>query len=278
MLSLLDPVLHWLAVVAYAAGAIMFIYGLTFSKEKWLNTGVITAIIGAGLHTGALGARWIATGHGPFLKRYELFSSYVLIAMYMFLWLQHKRPNLRPVGVLIMPVSLLIMGLALTTSPADKEVPATFNYIWIVLHIIFAQVSYGAGLIGSGLALLYLLKKRAQNRGIVNGIYERLPHLEDMDNLSYRFHGFAFLTIGVMIASGAIWANYAWGRYWSWDPIESWSLISWFLYGIYLHLRRIHGWVGTKAAWFSFVALVALIFILIGIGWAYDSIHSPYFE
>lgn len=277
MLLQLDPVLHWSAVVFYAASTIMFIYGLTFSKEKWLRIGVMTAFVGTGLHTGAISARWIATGHGPFLKRYELFSSYVLIAMYMFLWLQYRRPNLRPVGVLVLPVSLLIMGLALTTSATDKEVPATYNYMWIVLHIVFAQASYGAALIGSGLALLYLLKRRVQNKSIVSGIYERLPSLEEMDNLSYRFHGFAFLTIGIMIASGAIWANYAWGRYWSWDPIENWSLISWLVYGVYLHLRRIHGWIGVKAAWVSFVALVGLIFILIGIGWAYNSIHSPYF-
>jgi len=277
MLLQLDPVMHWLAIVFYAASTIIFIYGLTFSKEKWFSVGVVTALIGTGLHTGALGVRWIATGHGPFLKRYELFSSYVLIAMYMFLWLQYKRPDLRPVGLMVLPISLLIMGLALTTSAADKEVPSTYNFMWIVLHIVFAQASYGAALIGSGLALLYLLKRRAQNKGAVSSIYERLPSLEEMDNLSYRFHGFAFLTIGIMIASGAIWANYAWGRYWSWDPIENWSLISWLFYGIYLHLRRIHGWVGARAAWVSFIALVALIFILVGIGWAYNSIHSPYF-
>ncbi len=268
---------HWVAVVFYAAATVLFFLGFTFKRDRWTNAGVILTICGAVLHTAALGIRWAAAGHGPFMKKYELLSSYVLIAMYMYLGVIRKRPGLRTVGIFVMPVSLTVMGMALTSSAAVVEMPASFNYVWIVLHVLFAQASYGSGLIGAGLALLYLMKERAERRGLATGLYLNMPSLENMDRLSYRFHGFAFLAVGVMTASGAVWANYAWGRYWGWDPVENWSLISWLLYGVYLHLRRIHGWAGKRAAWFSFAAFLVLVFILAGIGWVYQSVHAPYF-
>ncbi|WP_418790414.1 cytochrome c biogenesis protein CcsA [Phosphitispora sp. TUW77] len=269
--------LHWAAVVIYAAATILLFLGFAFQKDRCLKTGVILIICGTLFHTAALGVRWAAVGHGPFMKKYEILSSYVLIAMYMYLLVIKKRPGLRAAGIFVMPVSLIIMGLALTSSSAAVEMPESFNYVWIVLHVLFAQASYGAGLIGAGLSLLYLMKEKAQNKGTATGWYQNLPSLEKMDKLSYRFHGFAFMAIGVMTASGAVWANYAWGRYWGWDPVENWSLISWLLYGIYLHLRRIHGWAGKRAAWFSFAAFLVLLFILAGIGWVYQSVHAPYF-
>lgn len=271
-----DLLLHWLVIVCYGLGTLAVLYGLAFDKPKWLNYSVAAAAVGVAAHTLALGIRWYLSGHGPFLVRFEIFSAYVLLGMYMYLLLQYRKPALKVVGALVLPLALIILGAAMTASPAHKALPPTFNVIWISLHIIFAQVSYGAAVLGSGLALLYLLKQRAQNRQTASPLFQRLPDLEELDRLSCRFNTLAFLTLAVMLTSGAVWANYLWGKYWSWDPIENWSLISWLLYGIYLHLRRIHGWRGAKAAWFSFLALVVLVFILAGVGWVYDSSHAQY--
>jgi cytochrome c-type biogenesis protein CcsB len=278
MIAYADPVLHWTAVVFYAISALCYIYGLAFSKGKWLHRGFITVVIGVGLHTAAVGVRWAVSNHPPILTRYENMSAYVLLSVYMFLLLQYFKPKLRLLGIFVMPVSLVTLGIALTSPSAPREVPATFNIIWSIVHIVFAQASFGAALMGSSLAMLFLLKKRAIRHGKINTQLDRLPPIEELDNLSYRFNGFAFLTVGIMVASGAVWANFAWGSYWSWDPIENWSLITWLFYGVYLHLRKVHGWSGTKPAWLSFIGLLLVVFILIGIILIYNSTHWTYFN
>jgi len=102
----------------------------------------------------------------------------------------------------------------------------------------------------------------------------KLPATEKLDILIYRFSAFAFVMLGIMIASGAVWAYKAWGRYWGWDPIETWALISWLVYGLYLHLRITLGWKGRRAAWLALFAVVLVIFSFFGIPLVYPSVHE----
>jgi ABC-type transport system involved in cytochrome c biogenesis permease subunit len=104
-----------------------------------------------------------------------------------------------------------------------------------------------------------------------------LPDQETVDRLSGRFVVAGFLFWGIMIASGAIWANEAWGRYWAWDPIETWSLVVWIIYAVYLHLRLTLGWRGEKIAWYAIIAMPVAMFCLAGIPFLYKaSIHTGY--
>lgn len=266
--------LHWVSVALYALSACCFVYGFVFKKDNALKWGVITAIVGMAPHTVALGFRWYDTGHGPYLKKYEVYSSLVWMGLFMFLLLQWRKPMLRTLGIIILPVSFLMIGRAVLSSSEIKPLPETFHTFWLFVHIFFAKIAYGACLIGTALAGIFLTteKKRCFTADWLN----RLPEPDIIDELSYRFIGFGFIMIGVMIAAGAVWANEAWGSYWSWDPVETWSLISWVIYGIYLHLRRMHGWKGVKAAWFSILAFAVLLFTMFGIGLVYITHHSPY--
>lgn len=270
-----EILLHWVAVTVYIISAVMFIYSFSFQKPEYMRWGITTALLGLLPHSAALALRWAETGHGPYLKIYEVYSSDAWIVVTMFLLLQKWRPALRPAGVIAMPAAFLLIGIAVMASPAIWPLPATFKTYWLMVHIFFAKVALGSLLLGTGLAVLYLLKERtplpADGRFI-----KKLPASGFLDEASYNLIGFGFLLLGVMIVAGAIWANNAWGSYWTWDPVETWSLISWLFYGLYLHLRRTKGWRGTRAAWFSVFAFVILVFALFGIGIFYPSQHSPY--
>ncbi|MDI3281061.1 MAG: cytochrome c biogenesis protein CcsA, partial [Bacillota bacterium] len=273
--------LHWAAVGLYAASAVAFLWGMAFRREAGLRWGVRLAAAGLVPHTAALALRWVAAGHGPYLRRYEVWSSNAWLGLALFLLVQHRRPSLRAAGAAVLPVSLLLIGGAVVSSPEIHQLPATFKTYWLLVHILFAKLAYGSCLVGTGLAVLYLWRRRAELRAGAGtgaaafgvgaesvaaqgragatasagapaaGLLSHLPAPEVLDELSYRFLGFGFLNIGIMIAAGAIWANDAWGSYWSWDPVETWSLISWLLYGLYLHLRRTYGWRGEPAAWLA---------------------------
>ena len=266
--------LHWVAVSLYALSSVLLAAGLIFQRERLVRLGVRVAAFGFIFHSAALGVRWIEAGHGPYLRRYEVYSSTVWVLVGAYLLAVWRRPALGPLGALVMPVAFLLIGMGVMSSPEIRALPPTFRNFWLPVHIIFAKLAFGGCLIGTGLGGIYLLKKRA---GAYAPVYARLPELEVLDELSYRTIAFGFIALGVMIVAGAIWANSAWGRYWGWDPVETWSLISWVVYGIYLHLRRMHGWRGAKAAWFTVVALLLLVFALFGLGVVYPgSEHSPY--
>jgi cytochrome c-type biogenesis protein CcsB len=266
--------LHWAAVGLYALSSVLLAAGLIFQREQAVRLGVGVAVFGLAFHSIALGIRWVEAGHGPYLRRYEVYSSAVWVLVGAYLLAVWRRPALGPVGALVMPAAFLMIGMGVMSSPEIRALPPTFRNLWLPVHIFFANLAFGSCLIGTGIAGIYLLKRRA---GPDAPFYARLPDFEALDELSYRAIAFGFIALAIMIIAGAIWANSAWGRYWGWDPVETWSLISWVVYGIYLHLRRMHGWRGARAAWFAVGAVVLLIFAMFGLGVVYPgSEHSPY--
>lgn len=274
MSTLVEVGLDWIAVTFYALSTCLFVYGFVFKKQRALKWGLLLAIAGLIPHSAALLYRWYISGHGPWMRRYEVYTSLAWTGLLMFIVFQWRRPDFRPLGVVIMPGTVLLVGLAVFSFSQIQDVPESFKTYWLILHIYFAKLAYGTCLIGTALAVIYLMIQRTN--GLGSWLRQRLPDPDRIDELSYRFTAFGFVMIGVMIAAGAIWAKNAWGSYWSWDPVETWSLISWILYGIYLHLRRMHGWKGTKAALFTIGAFSVLIFTLMGIGIVYVNNHSPY--
>lgn len=267
-------VLMWAGITIYGISAILFIVSLTMKKEKLILLAWIIAATGLLPHAIAIGLRWIAAGHGPYMGFYEIASSLVWVSVAILLLVTLKLPQLRPVGVVVMPAAFLLMAAALMASKEISTLPPTFRSYWLGIHVAFAKITYGSLLIATGLAILYLLKRRLAAKE--NSFFQGLPGLKQMDELSYRFILLGFLFLGIMIVAGAIWANEAWGRYWGWDPIETWSLVGWIVYGIYLHQRLNRGWRGSKAAWLAIGAMLIVIFALLGTPVVYRSIHSAY--
>jgi len=269
--------LMWAAVTAYTLSAILFVFGTVFKSDKVLNVGLWIAMAGLVPHAVAIGIRWVAVGHGPYLGFYEVVSSYAfasVVALGIIAWM---RPKLKLVGVLLMPVAVLLLGGAMLAPKSPLEITAKLASWWLTIHVAFAKLSYMSFIAAFALALLFLWRER-RGEFKEGSMLSRLPSQAAVDDLSFRFVGVGFIFLSIMIVAGAIWANEAWGRYWGWDPIETWSLISWIVYAGYLHVRLTLGWHGRKAAWYAAAALPIVVFTLIGVPVLYQSIHGAYLE
>ncbi len=266
-----EQALFWIAVVAYGLSAFSYIFGLLAKAEKLFVAGLVAAAAGFLPHTVSIGVRW-SGGASPFITIAESLSLGVWVSVLLYLLVQLSSAKVRLLGVLVMPVGFVLLGWAATlrTAVAAELVPALQSG-WLWVHIVGASVGFSSVLIAAGLALLFLLKQGRQG-----GIYDRLPAPAVIDDLSYRFVIGGFTMYGVMIVSGAFWANQVKGNFWNWDPVEVWSLISWLIWGIYLHLRITLGWRGQRLAVYSLVAMVAMILSYWGIPFTVETFHSGF--
>ncbi len=254
--------LLWLAVALYAAGTVLLVARAVFELDaRWQSRALVVGALGLLPHTGAIVLRWIEVQHGPYISFYEVASSDSWVAVALFALVAWRFPRMRPAGMVVLPVSFLLIGAAVLSPREGRELLPVLRSYWLVLHVVFAKLAYGPYLLGLGAAVLYLFARR-RGEGVEKG---RLNDPAMLDELSYRFIAFGFLMHIVMVIAGAIWAKQAWGSYWSWDPIETWSLVSWLAFGIVLHLRVVHNWREVRAAWGTIagVALVAFAFFAI---------------
>lgn len=267
-----ERLMFWCAVSLYGVSALAHIFGLIAKAERLFVAGVMAAAVGFVPHTASIAMRWGIGGTTPFISISESLSLGVWVTVLILLGVQVSTRRMRALGVLVMPVAFTLVGWAgtLRTDPRTEIAPALQSG-WLWAHIIGASAGFGAVLAAAGLALLYLLKD-----GREGGIYERLPSLPYLDEMGYRFVVGGFTLYGVMIVTGAFWANQAKGSYWAWDPVEVWSLVSWLIYGIYLHLRITFGWRGRRLAIYALVALAAMIVSYWGIPFTVETFHSGF--
>jgi len=206
--------------------------------------------------TASLVMRTIYVGHGPFANMYEFSVSFAwgVLGAYLFF---ERRYHLRTLGLVVLPVTIAMLLYA-TTIPSTVEplVPALQNNLLLTVHVAVAIVAYGSFSVAFGAALLYLIQPETGRRG--------LPRPELLDEISYRavVIGFPFLTLVIVL--GAVWAEQAWGTYWNWDPKETASLVTWLIYGAYLHARVVRGWHGRRAAWLLMLGFGATLFTYFG--------------
>jgi cytochrome c-type biogenesis protein CcsB len=174
----------------------------------------------------------------------------------------------------VVPV-LLTLGLALSVLyvPAGPLLPALKSY-WLVIHVAAAIVSGGVFTVGGVVTALYLVQERWERKGIVNSMSRRLPTAEQLDQSSYRLFAFVFPLWTFAIVAGAIWAENAWGTYWSWDPKETWALVTWVVFAGYLHARATAGWKGRKASIVALLGLSCFIFNYFGVNIWFTGLHA----
>ncbi len=226
----------------------------------------ITAL-GWVLHVGSVVTRGFAAHRVPWGNMYEFSSAAALVAVTAFLVLLRRRRVDATVGAFVMVPVTLYLGLAGTVlyTAAGPLVPALNSY-WIKIHVAAAVTASGAFLLSGVVALLFLLRDRHDTM-VARGrtptfplsLGASLPPAPSLDRAAYAVVAFAFPVWTFAIIAGAIWAEAAWGRYWGWDPKETWSFITWVLYAGYLHARATAGWKGRKAAWVAVAAAAALI-------------------
>ncbi len=260
-----ETLLIWGCIYLYALASFTLLTGFVFNKEILLrisNYLILPAFAG---QTVLFVGRWIRTGYFPANGDLEnaITGGWFAMAFTVYLFLKAKKQS--GVALFTVPVTLLLLGYGIMRDPVPLPLSASFKSSWLIVHVLFAQVAFGSYAIASGYGLLYLLKDNKQRKGIVGTAFDRLPPLEVMDETMFRFVLYGFIADAIMIVSGAIWAKDLWGNYWAWDPVEVWSLISWLLYGLSIHLRVTLGWRGRRQAWLMLVLLSTVIITYWGI-------------
>jgi cytochrome c-type biogenesis protein CcsB len=248
---------HRAVLAAAGAGGGTLTAGRSGSTGLGLGTyGTLLTYLGLTFLTASLLFRTVATGHGPFANMYEFSIAFAWGTLAMYLYFE-RRYHQRVLGIVALPIALLLLLYAMTI-PATIEplVPALQNNLLLSVHVAVAIVAYGTFTVAFGAAILYLIQGENGRRG--------LPRRELLDEISYKavMVGFPFLTLTIVL--GAVWADVAWGTYWSWDPKETASLVTWLIYGSYLHARVVRGWRGERAAWLLILGFAATLFTYFG--------------
>ena len=224
-----------------------------FTVAWWAAKSTQLALL---LMTGVLITRTIATGHAPFSNHYEFaiaFTWGMLLAQVYFEW----RYRIRTMSVIPLPVILAMLIYASTMSyKPNPLMPALQNSPLLTLHVFTASLGYGAALVSFAAAVMYLLAPYVKWKG--------WPSRESLDELGYKATVVTFPMLTLMLILGSIWGNVAWGRYWGWDPKETAALVTWLIYGAYLHARVTRSWRGKKSAWLLVLAFAAVVFTYLG--------------
>jgi cytochrome c-type biogenesis protein CcsB len=225
------------------------------------------------LHAAAAVTRGLAVDRVPWGNMYEFSMMVCLAAVSVWLYLLARQPRqpLRHLGGFVMlPIVIYLAVAAMVLyAPAAPLVPALNSY-WIKIHVVGAITAYGIFMVGFVTSGLYLWRARADRRGVES----RLPSAAALDRVSYRVHAFGFPVWTFAVMAGAVWAEAAWGRYWGWDPKETWSFITWVVYAGYLHARATAGWRGSRAAWVAVGGFLSLIVTYYVVNLWVSGLHS----
>jgi ABC-type transport system involved in cytochrome c biogenesis permease subunit len=248
--------IYFTAVFAYLA----FLFA---KKEKTAKIGFALAAAGLVVHTGALLVRTFQSGHAPFTNMYESLSFLAWASVFAFLVIS-LRFHVPKIGLYLM---LIVIGLmALASSPLMPKdvtplVPALQSY-WLWLHVSVTLLGEAFFAVAFITSLMYIATKDPDKK-------------EWMDSVSYRCVsvGFPLFTLGGLVF-GMVWAEKAWGTYWSWDPKEVWSLITWFVFALYLHTRIFMGWKGKRSAIIAVIGFLAALFTFFGVNYLLAGLHS----
>ncbi|MEW6671158.1 MAG: c-type cytochrome biogenesis protein CcsB [Thermodesulfobacteriota bacterium] len=262
----------------YAFSAFWFIAAWVFGKTVFGRLATWTVILGVCGNTLGIVLRWLESyrlgfGHAPLSNLYESLVFFAWTIAVLYLIIEKKYQN-QTIGVVAAPLAFLAMAYAsLSPHISDKIQPLlpALKSNWLIAHVMTCFVGYAAFAIAFGLSGMYLLKQRQTDDG--GSLLSHLPDTGVLDELTHQMvmFGFLFLTVGII--TGAVWANSAWGRYWGWDPKETWSLITWFVYATLLHARLMRGWHGKRIAFLSIVGFLAVLFTYFGVNYL-PGLHS----
>ena len=241
-------------------------------KVDWGRFAILMNVIAWGLHGAEIVTRGMAADRVPWGNMYEFVSAitFAAVTVYLVMLWRHQVSWLGPYLMVAVLIALGIAVIWLYDDPGPLR-PALHSY-WIAIHVTAAVTATGTFAVAGLATVLYLVKLYVPAKA--GGFLERVPRPAVLDNLAHRTIMFAFPIWTFAIIAGAIWADSAWGRYWGWDPKETWSFITWVGYAGYLHARATAGWRGKKAAIISLIAFGCLLFNFFGINYLVSGLHS----
>lgn len=257
-------------MVLYLVGMVLYFVFFAMKNEKAAKIAGYVMAVGFLFHTAALVTRGIGAGRLPLTNQYEFATSFawgICLCFLIFLWKYH----FQALGAFVTPVMFLLIGYAAMQSREVRELMPALRSNWLGIHVSTAIISYGAFGVSFAISLMFLLRQKMESSEFWK---KHIPAQDRLDMISYRAVSLGFLFLTFVMISGAIWAERAWGSYWSWDPKETWSFVTWIIYAVYLHLRMSRGWKGKSAAWFAVIGFICVLFTYIGVNTLLPGIHS----
>lgn len=252
-----------LAFAGYLLAGIFYFSHSIFRAKQFFSAATALLAIGFILHTIFLINRWQAAGRFPVVGLYEslLFLDWALMLVYLGLKKLYKLKGLE------IPVTLLAVLALGYISILDKSIKPLLPVLksnWITIHVLSYFIGYAGVTISFFQSIAYLKRTKTASS----------DSLAQLDNLSYRMVSFAFPFLTIGLTTGAVWAKTAWGSYWSWDPKETWALISWCIYAAYLHLRLLKNWPGRRTAYLNILGFLCILFTFFGVNYLRQGLHS----
>jgi cytochrome c-type biogenesis protein CcsB len=246
--------------------------------QRWGSLAIAVTVLAALAHAGVLVCRALALDRLPWGNMYEFATAVVLVSVVAYVGLALRSPALRHIGVFVLaPVVLGMVGIGLFLYVEGAPLVAALRSAWLGIHVTAAILGFGIFLVSGIASVLYLVRSKDDAKPVGErgtGFVSRLPESAVLDRLAHRTAVFGFPIWTFAVIAGAIWAESAWGRFWGWDPKETWSFIAWVIYAGYLHARTTAGWRGRPAAWVNVVGLVVMVFNLTFVNLVSSGLHS----
>lgn len=270
-----------LSYTTFAYFGAFMLYLLMMVMDRGLPGRLATYISAVGLAVHSLGIvlRWVEShrlgiGHAPFSNLYEslIFFSWTIVLLYLIVeW----RTKSRTLGAFAMPLAFLAMAYASYSPDINSRIQPLIPALksnWLISHVITCFFGYAAFGLSFALSLMYLIK-RMHGRGRDNSFLRLIPRPGILDDLNYQMVAIGFFMLTLGIITGSVWAHSAWGTYWSWDPKETWSLITWLIYAGVLHSRLVRGWAGKRIAILCIIGFACVLFTYFGVNYL-AGLHS----
>jgi cytochrome c-type biogenesis protein CcsB len=257
----------------YLLGALSYSAYIISLKDYLSKAAMAAVFVGFVSHTLALITRYAEAGHTPVTNLYESLSFFAWMVIGVLL-IANLKFKIKVLGALLTPIALILMLFAYALPKEIVPLAPVLKSFWHPFHIVFAFMGNAIFALAFCCGIMYLVQEHQLKSKRIGAITQRLPSLKVLDDLNYQAltYGFPLLTLGII--TGAIWAEYAWGRYWNWDPKETWSLITWLFYAALLHQRLTVGWRGRKAAIMAIIGFLAVLFTFLGVNLLLSGLHT----
>ncbi len=287
---MIEKTLFTLSCLIYLLAAVGYTVNV-FGKKEWGGFAANTLRVALLVHTGFLVMRAVNVSRVPFVGHYEFGNLFIWATVLVYVWTEWRlKDKYHAVGAFLMPVVVAYIAYLtvipalfarITVSSAHNPLPPVLQSFWLKFHVSSSVMGYAGFSLAFATALMWLARTGLESRPdllkaspFINKLAVSLPRQKTLEEYMYRASVFGFLFQTVMIITGAIWADASWGRYWGWDPKEMWSLITWFVFAVYLHARFTRGWHGKRTVMLVMVGWVTMMFTWLGVAWLLSGIHS----
>ncbi len=265
------------ALVAYVVATVLFLGHLAAHRSPLAGYGLRALMVGTALHLIGKVMRAALVGTLPFTDGQEALSGLALVVAVLFIWaaFRYRVPVL---GAFATPLVVVTLAASLAFSNEAGVVPAALRSLWFPVHLVLAITADACFSVAGVASAAFLLQEHRLKRKQLSGAFKLMPPMPVLEEMSHRFIMTGFLLLTLAIVAGSFFAKQMWGAYWSWDPKQCWTLVTWLLFAGILHARVTIGWRGRRAAWLVVVAVIAVIVSMVAFTEVFPTRHTGAFD